>query len=135
MTDEELLAELQPLAQVILDKVRTVPVRHCPGGTDDLVSELTLAIALYVGRHVLPAEAAELRNPPIPARRWWVLQTQSAHTGEWRPYSAPYDEATDAHADFNDTVAHKGNVHRTFRVLRSATTYAVEAEYSPEQSS
>lgn len=80
-TDAELLAELGPLAAVIADKVSTVPVRHCPGGTDDLVSELTLAVAVYVGRHVLPAEALELRHPPIPADTGWVVQAQrrSAH--------------------------------------------------------
>ncbi|MEV8031412.1 hypothetical protein [Streptomyces sp. NPDC086182] len=50
------LSELGPLARVIADKVSTVPVRHCLGGTDDLVAELTLAVAVYVGREVLPPQ-------------------------------------------------------------------------------
>ncbi|MFB7711629.1 hypothetical protein [Streptomyces sp. NPDC056105] len=60
-TEAELLAELAPLAAVIADKLRTVPVRHCPGGTDDLISELTIAAAAYCGKHVLPAGP-----PPAP---------------------------------------------------------------------
>ncbi|MCX4827145.1 hypothetical protein OG746_26875 [Streptomyces sp. NBC_01016] len=56
-TDAERLAELGPLAAVIADKLRTVPVRLGPGGADNLVSELTLAVAVYCGKHVLPAGA------------------------------------------------------------------------------
>jgi len=69
------LSELGPLARVIADKVSTVPVRHCLGGTDDLVSALTLAVAVYVGRHVLPVEpvaawiAAGARDLSIPEQR------------------------------------------------------------------
>ncbi|MCX5285960.1 hypothetical protein [Streptomyces sp. NBC_00198] len=54
MTAEPDLTELQPLARIIAEKIHTVPVRHCPGGTDELVAELTLAVAIYVSRHVLP---------------------------------------------------------------------------------
>lgn len=49
------LAELQPLASVIAETLHTVPVRIGPGGDQDLVAELTLAIAIYCARHVLPA--------------------------------------------------------------------------------
>lgn len=134
-TDEQLLAGLQPLAQVIADKLHSVPVRLGPHGDADLITELTLALAIYTGRHVLPKEVLELRNPPRPALRSWVLETRSPRTGQWRPYSAPYDEAREAHADFIGTVSHHGNARREFRVLRSTTTYAVEAENSPEQPS
>lgn len=66
------LSALGPLARVIADKVSTVPVRHCLGGTDDLVNELTLAVAVYVGRHVLPVEgpAVAPSAPPARAAEW-----------------------------------------------------------------
>jgi hypothetical protein len=66
-TDAELLAELAPLAAVIGEKLRTVPVRHCPGGTDDLISELTIAAALYCAQHVLPAAAPTAPADPATA--------------------------------------------------------------------
>lgn len=59
MTAQPDLTELQPLARVIAEKVSTVPVRHCPGGTDDLVAALTLAVAIYVSREVLPPGVLE----------------------------------------------------------------------------
>ncbi|WP_432164901.1 hypothetical protein [Streptomyces sp. bgisy031] len=56
MTTDVDLAELQPLAVIIAEKLRTVPVRLIGrGGADGLVSELTLAAALYCAKHVLPA--------------------------------------------------------------------------------
>ena len=112
-TDAELLAELGPLAAVIADKVRTVPVRLGPGGTDDLVSEITLAVAVYVGRHVLPAEALELRQPPRPADRAWQVETRWDN-GPWRPYGAPWTDAQDAREDYDETLATAAstNAHR-----------------------
>ncbi|MGW6481281.1 hypothetical protein ACWGDS_25870 [Streptomyces sp. NPDC055059] len=62
MTTDVDLAELQPLAAVIAEKLRTVPVRLIGrGGADDLISELTIAVAVYCGKHVLPAT-----TPPAP---------------------------------------------------------------------
>ncbi|MFJ9128898.1 hypothetical protein ACIRJS_32835 [Streptomyces sp. NPDC102340] len=58
--DAEQLAELGPLAAVIADKVHTVPVRLGPGGADNLISELTLAVAVYCGKHVLPTAPTEV---------------------------------------------------------------------------
>ncbi|UDM00047.1 hypothetical protein [Streptomyces longhuiensis] len=61
-TEAELLAELAPLAALVAEKLRTVPVRLIGrGGADDLISELTLAAALYCAKHVLPAGP-----PPAP---------------------------------------------------------------------
>lgn len=55
------LTPLRPLAEVIAETVRTTPIRLCPGGTDDLISNLTVKVAAYVGREVLPD------IPPAPA--------------------------------------------------------------------
>jgi hypothetical protein len=138
-TDTELLAELGPLAAVIADKLRTVPVRLGPGGTDDLVSELTLAVAVYVGRHVLPAEALELRKPPRPVERTWQVETRW-DDGPWRAYGAPWPDQVEAQDDFRETVATAATVNaskrtRAFRLVRSTTSFAVEAEHTPEEPS
>ncbi|MFI1701992.1 hypothetical protein ACH419_39430 [Streptomyces bobili] len=137
-TDAELLAELGPLAAVIADKVHSVPVRHCPGGTDDLITELTLAVAVYVGRHVLPAEALELRQPPRSPARQWQVETRW-DDGRWRTYGAPYDDAAEAREGYDETLAHAAAANaygrsRSFRLVRSTTTYAVEAQHTPETS-
>jgi hypothetical protein len=130
-TDAELLAELGPLAAVIADKVHTVPVRHCPGGTDDLISEITLAVAVYVGRHVLPAEAAALANPPWPTETDWVVESQW-RDGKWRHYGPARPDRADAREQYDDAVQRNGDRH-PYRLVRSITTYAVEAEHTPEQ--
>lgn len=136
-TDADLLAELAPLAGVIAGKLRTVPVRLGPGGTDDLITELTLAVAVHVGRHVLPAEALALRKPPRPTEHTWQMETRW-DDGKWRTYSAPWDERDQAHEDFAETVATAmagtGTYARTrqYRLVRATTTYAVEAEHAPE---
>lgn len=49
------LTPLKPLAQVIAETVLTTPVRLCPGGADDLISELTIKVAAYMGREVIPS--------------------------------------------------------------------------------
>lgn len=54
--ETDLLAELRPLAAVIAGKVHTTPVAFGPGGTDHLVAELTVAVAVYCARHVLPPD-------------------------------------------------------------------------------
>jgi hypothetical protein len=130
-TDAELLAELGPLAAVIADKVHTVPVRHCPGGADDLISEITLAVAVYVGRHVLPAEALELRQPPRPPAREWNVET-CWHDGRWVVYGAARYTREDGR-EMYDLAIEGGAARHGFRLVRATTTYAVEAEHTPEQ--
>lgn len=123
------LAELEPLAAVIADTLHTVPVRIGPGGDEDLVAELTLAMAIFCARHVLPAEVAELARPPRRPVRRWVVEAASRHG--WRAYGGPYETREEALDDFTETVAYSHNVGRGFRVLRSTTTCAVEAEHGP----
>ncbi|MGY6019552.1 hypothetical protein [Streptomyces spinosirectus] len=129
-TDTELLAELAPLAGVIADKLRTVPVRLGPGGTDDLISELTLAVAVYVGRHVLPAEALELRQPPRPADHTWSVETRW-NDGRWVSYGGARYTAEQGQEMWQHTLDDPGP--HAFRLVRATTTYAVEAEHTPEQ--
>ncbi|MFJ4988687.1 hypothetical protein ACIP9H_33420 [Streptomyces sp. NPDC088732] len=121
------LSELGPLAAVIADTVHTVPVRlGVPGGEEDLVHALTLAVAVYVGRHVLPEEAAELLNPPAPAERAWRVMTQWRN-GSWRTYGGPHGNREDAQEDYDGSV--RQSPDRSFRLVRATTTHAVEAEH------
>lgn len=53
MTDPD-LSELAPLANVIAETLRTTPVRHGPGGAADLICQLTINTAAYMGSE-LPA--------------------------------------------------------------------------------
>jgi hypothetical protein len=132
-TDEQLLAELGPLAAVIADKVHTVPIRLGPGGTDDLVSELTLAVAVYVGRHVLPAEAFALANPPWPTESDWVIESQW-RDGKWRNYGPARSDRDEARELYDDAVRRNGDRH-PYRLVRATTTFATEADHAPEQPS
>ncbi|WP_405543980.1 hypothetical protein OG478_22960 [Streptomyces phaeochromogenes] len=136
MSDPD-LTELGPLATVIADKLRAVPIRLGPGGHDDLISQLTLAVAVYVGRHVLPEEALALANPPHPTARQWQVETRW-EDGPWRHYGAPWPDADEAQEDFRETVAAAATRvqqrTREYRLVRATTTYAVEAEHTPEPS-
>jgi len=126
-TDAELLAELGPLAAVIADKLRTVPVRLGPGGTDDLISELTIAVAVYVGREVLPADALALANPPRPAETEWIVETRW-HDGRWVHFTRVHDDHDEALQAFRDLAARDPHA---YRLIRATTAYAVEAEHTP----
>lgn len=126
--DVELLAELGPLAAVIADKLHTVPVRLGPGGTDDLITALTLAIALHVGRDVLPA--GTLGAPPYEPSVTRLIETQ--RRGVWARSSRDYDDPTEARTDFAQLVTERAGQHAC-RLVRATTTYAVEAEHNPEQ--
>lgn len=126
--DTDLLAELGPLAAVIADTVATVPVRLGPGGTDDLVNALTLAVALYVGRDVLPAGA--LGAPPYEPSVTRLIET--LRRGVWARSSRDYDDPAEARTDFDQFVTERAGQHAC-RLVRATTTYAVEAEHNPEQ--
>ncbi|MGW0780374.1 hypothetical protein [Streptomyces sp. NPDC002913] len=52
------LSPLNPLARVIADAVHNTPVRLGPGGADGLISTITIRVAAYMGREVLPQPAA-----------------------------------------------------------------------------
>lgn len=135
-TDAALLAELGPLAAVIADKVRTVPVRLGPHGIDDLIAELTLAVAVYVGRHVLPADTQHLlqalSKPPCPPREEWQVMTM--RRGGWHTWLGPRDDPEEAREDFESIVARHGR-EWAYRLVRVVTSYAIEAEHTPEQQS
>lgn len=78
LTDQQ-IAELGPLAKVIAEKVSTVPVRHCLGGTDQLVTELVLAVAAYMGS-VLGPDAAVLAE---------VQAERERQDARWGPQNHP----------------------------------------------
>jgi hypothetical protein len=54
MTDVEMLRELLPLYRVVEEAMRTTPVRLGPQGHEDLAAQITLRVAVWCGRNVLP---------------------------------------------------------------------------------
>ncbi|MFF7946981.1 hypothetical protein [Streptomyces griseorubiginosus] len=127
-TDAELLAELGPLAAVIADKLRTVPVRLGPAGTDDLISELTIAVAVYIGRDVLPADALALANPPRPADTEWAIEYQRHSTGEWLDWGVSHPDRSGAQQLWDHMV---DGSKWPLRLVRRVTSHITEAEYTP----
>lgn len=128
--DTDLLAELGPLRAVIAEKLATVPVHlgHT-GGADQLADALTIALALHIGRDVLPADALALANPPRPANVEWVVETRW-HDGRWVHFTRLHDDRDEAAEAFHALAARDPHA---FRLIRATTTYTVEAEHTPEQ--
>ena len=58
--DPEVLAELLPLTQVIADTVHSTHLTLGPRGDEDLICALTVTVAAWAGRHILPSRAREL---------------------------------------------------------------------------
>ncbi|MFF9199996.1 hypothetical protein ACF09L_32795 [Streptomyces sp. NPDC014779] len=74
------LAALGPLASVIARTLRDTPIRlGDPGAASDLVGALTVAVAAYVGREVLPPGALDEARPPAVA---WDVEVETS-AGEW----------------------------------------------------
>lgn len=129
LADAELLAELGPLHAIVADKLRTVPVRLGPGGTDDLASAITIAVAVYVGREVLPADAQALANPPLPPATEWIVEIQW-HDGRWQHFARLTEGRDEMLQSFAELAARDPHA---FRLVRATTSYAIEAEHTPEQ--
>lgn len=128
-TTAELLAELGPLHTVIVKTLATTPVRLGPGGTDQLADDLTLALALHISRDVLPVDALALANPPHPSDTTWRIEVPMR--GQWQRTATGYtnrDGALDSYQNWID--AHPAMMSR---LVRATTTYAIEAEHTPEQ--
>lgn len=128
--DADLLAELGPLAAVIANKASTVPVRHCLGGTDELVTELTIAVAIYCGRHVLPADALALANPPRPTETAWVVEYQRRADGKWHDWGVSHPERESAQQLWDHLT---DGSKWPLRLVRRVTSHVTEAEYTPEE--
>jgi len=115
------LSPLNPLARVIAEAVRTTPVRFGPGGTDDLISEITIRVAAYMGRVVATDPVTQQPRPTT--TRWTVEQFRTS--GKWMPWVGRDDraealqEAAEMRADRLDIPV---------RVVRETTTYAVEPD-------
>ncbi|MFI0242563.1 hypothetical protein [Streptomyces sp. NPDC016845] len=96
-----------------------------------MADELTLAVAVYVGRHVLPADALALANPPYPAEDGWSVEVQR-RSGTWvssGPACRPRAEAVEDYERAIETSGHRW----PHRLMRAITTYTVEDEHTPEQ--
>ncbi|MFF5972251.1 hypothetical protein ACFY7C_12100 [Streptomyces sp. NPDC012769] len=78
------LAELAPLASVIAGALRDTPVRLGDAGLlPDLVGALTAAVAVYIGREVLPPGALDEARPPTVE---WDVEVER-RPGDWVTFS------------------------------------------------
>jgi hypothetical protein len=85
------LAELAPLASVIARTLRDTPVRlGNPDLLPDLVGALTAAVAVYIGREVLPAGALDEARPP---KVEWDVEVER-RPGDWVTFSPGCPRAT-----------------------------------------
>ncbi|MFB6934551.1 hypothetical protein [Streptomyces chartreusis] len=89
--------------------------------------------AVYVGRHVLPADTQPLldalTHPPCPPDTAWQVMTRR---GGWHTWLSPHADREEARADYEHAVTTHGDKW-AYRLVRVTTSYAVEAEHIPEQ--
>ncbi|AZM46599.1 hypothetical protein DMB38_12935 [Streptomyces sp. WAC 06738] len=75
-----------------------------------------------------PAPQQPAAEPPYLPSVTWVVQTHLR--GTWKVWSSEDDDRDAVREDFERSVAHDGGRHG-YRIVRSTTTYAVEAEHTP----
>ncbi|MER7815621.1 hypothetical protein [Streptomyces sp. NPDC096153] len=113
-------AELAPLARVIARTLHDTPIHlGDPNAVPDLVGALTVAVAVYIGRDVLPPGALDEARPP---QTEWTVETQRAN-GRWGQWSAPYGDLGEALDDFARSAE---SAKRPFRVVRTTTITTIE---------
>ncbi|MEE1814244.1 hypothetical protein PUR59_04310 [Streptomyces sp. SP18ES09] len=113
------LAELAPLAQVIARTLRDTPIRlGDPGAAPDLVGALTAAVAVYIGREVLPPGALDEARPPTVA---WDVEIEH-RPGQWVTFSpdCPLPAALEWCASA------KENTRQPARIVRRTTITTIE---------
>lgn len=115
------LAELGPLSRVIARTLRDTPIRlGDPDTTPGLVGALTVAVAAYIGREVLPSGELDQARP---VEAVWVVEGRGRND-EWTPWSGPLDSRTDA---LQGCATAAGVVAaREFRVVRHTTITTIE---------
>lgn len=119
------LAELAPLARVIAKTLHDTPVRlGSPDTTPDLIGALTVAVAVYIGREVLPPGALDEARPPATT---WTVEAQRTN-GEWGAWSAPYTDRSEALDDAAQSA--EAAPRRSYRVVRTTTITTVEPQRS-----
>lgn len=114
------LSELAPLARIIAETLRDTPLRlGAPDTTADLIGALTVKVAAYIGREVLPPGALDEARPPETSWDVEVLR----NNGKWARHSR-HDRRADALEE------HAYNEARTtrweFRVVRATTIHTIE---------
>ncbi|MDT0387860.1 hypothetical protein [Streptomyces dubilierae] len=121
-------AEAAAVADRIADEAREKRFAEGQGkGSTALGARL---VAEKLRRMAGETPAATEAQPAQPDEtRWHILTHQR---GTWRPWLAPRHDHTEAREDYDQCVTSNG--HRwAFRLVRETSTYAVEAEHTPEQ--
>lgn len=121
---EPAYAALGPLRDVIARTMRNTPVRLGPGGTDALADELTLAVAIYTAREVLPPG---LLDPDSAITSQWEVQTP--FKGRWLRWSQPHDNLDEAREELAYMESRRTAAVRLMRV----TTIRTVEPAAPEQ--
>ncbi|MBT2508848.1 hypothetical protein J7I98_23765 [Streptomyces sp. ISL-98] len=115
------LAELAPLARVIAKALRDTPIRlGDPDTTPELVGSLTVAVAVYIGREVLPPGALDEARPPATT---WTVEAQRAN-GQWTGYAPPRGRRSEALEDLARWEASPASW--PYRVVRTTTITTIE---------
>lgn len=121
---EARLNPLAPLRALVARTLRDTPVWLGPGGHDILINDLTIAIALYTARDVLPAGL--LGEDAVMSSTWNV---EVKFRDRWIVDTPPYDNRADAEQRMAEQQGHRPEERR---VVRVTTIRAVEPA-APEQ--
>lgn len=114
--------ELAPLARVIANTLRDTPIRiGAPDTVPELVGALTVAVAAYIGREVLPPGALDTTRP---METTWTVEAQRRSTGQWVPHSRTYDNRAEAMEQ--QVYALANHPQWPYRVVRATTIYTIE---------
>ena len=125
MTEPD-LPELAPLAHVIAKTLRDTPIRlGDPDTTPDLIGALTVAVAVYVGRDVLPPGAFDDARPP---HTTWDVEVERS-PGNWVTFSPGC--ARGAALEWCESA--KANTGWEARVVRATTLYTIEQPPTAEE--
>ncbi|MFD3717237.1 hypothetical protein [Streptomyces sp. NPDC058674] len=118
---EARLSPLAPLRGLIARTFATTPVHLGPGGTEALVDELTLAVAIYTAREVLPSGLLDADNA---VNSQWEVQIRRNGVEQWERWSRAYDDLGQA----REELAYQESRRTShFRLVRVTTIRTVEA--------
>ncbi len=123
LTAETDLAGLGPLRDLIARTMAATPVRLGPDGADALIDDLTLAVAVYTAREVLPPglldAAAEVSS---------VWDVEFKFRGRWAVDTPTYDSRAEAEQRMAEQQSYRQEERRVVRVTTIRTVEAATPE-------
>lgn len=113
------LSPLAPLRDVIARALATTPVHLGPGGSDALIDDLTLAVAIYTAREVLPPG---LLGVDATVSSTWDVEVR--FRGRWVVDTPTYDSRLDAEQRMAEQQSYRPEERRVVRVTTIRTVEA-----------